>query len=477
MEKPSPLGRRVHIVLETAQLEKRCGQRLEKLRRETRLPGFRKGKAPLRLIRARFEAELRHEESQRLLRENLDKALAENTPDIIGEIRIVNPEPRTVTPAPNDAASPLRFSAEFEVYPEFDLDPLRELELEKPVPQPITDVALERMSEELRHQHRRLDEVARPAGPGDVVEVDLCIPATTAKGSPREQRLSVELEGGMRENAASGTGQDGKSTSREEWLRRALPGARAGEWLNLKPPREVDRGETDRGGVILPGMGNWRVKVRRVRAPHLPELRSELLPKLGFEATQLEEFRVQLAHNMEQKAFAAAREWQWESMLTALSQTFEFELPEAALEGEKQHLLEMWRRTFEPRTAPPREEQSAAAKRALEQQALWTARRHLRQQILLHKLMLHFKPSASRQEVRAAMHKAAAAYKDPESALQAMTRDETQERHFKEQVLTEKLLAAVHGAARVHERALDFFTLRAGPPTSREAPPELYTGA
>ncbi len=439
LEKSSELGRRVHITLDAEQLESRCARRLRKLHRSTRLPGFRKGKAPLHLVRARFGSELRSEETTRLMRENLDQALAEENPDIIGSIRIIEP-------APGDVNGPA-YTAEYEIYPELDAARLAEVELEKTVPEPASKADLDRMLEELRQRHRRLEEVTRPAGPGDVLEIDLHIPDGAKGAEPGKHRLSVDL--------AETSDPEQAETRPDAWLHRELLGAHAGAWLKLRPPPE-----TVKRSVILSTPETWSVKVLRVLAPRLPELCSELLPSLGFKETQLEEFRTQLSSNMERKAALTAQKWQWEAMLEALSKVFEFTLPEAALAAEQQLVREA-----RPDGAPNQPGLN-------EKQVLEIARQRLHRQILLHKLMLHFKLSVSESEVHEAMRKIATDYKDPDAMFQSMAGDETRENYFREQLLAAKLLAAVQRIVRIRGQALDFFTLRAGPPALRETPPE-----
>src|ERR1700732_602689 len=92
--------------------------------RVARVPGFRPGKAPVTLIRRRFADDIKGEVLQSLLPGQIEKAVKDQN-----LVPITQPSVSHVDYAEN---GPLKFHAEFEVLPEFDLGTYKDLEVEVP---------------------------------------------------------------------------------------------------------------------------------------------------------------------------------------------------------------------------------------------------------------------------------------------------------------------------------------------------------
>src|ERR1700682_1674672 len=106
------------------------------------VPGFRRGKAPVSLIRKKFAEDIKGEVLQSLVPERVEKAVAEQ--------KLMPVSQPQVDKLDFNEGQPLKFKAVFEVLPEFDLGNYKDLELEMPV-MDITDddvnKALQEMTE------------------------------------------------------------------------------------------------------------------------------------------------------------------------------------------------------------------------------------------------------------------------------------------------------------------------------------------
>src|SRR3990172_6423979 len=109
--------------------------------KHARLPGFRPGKAPLSIVRQKFEEDIRAQVLQELVPEYVAAEVKQNQWEPVGH------------PAVSDVAytedSPLKFKATIEVMPEFvlqDYDGLR-VKYEEPV---VTDEGVQKRLEQLQ---------------------------------------------------------------------------------------------------------------------------------------------------------------------------------------------------------------------------------------------------------------------------------------------------------------------------------------
>src|SRR2546429_6800942 len=107
------LERRVSMTLPANDIERQVDERLKKLARNIRMPGFRPGKVPLKLIAQTYGPQVRSE----VLSDAVQKAFS----DAVKEANLkVAGFPRIEKKDGTDAAA-LEFSATFEVYPEVPL--------------------------------------------------------------------------------------------------------------------------------------------------------------------------------------------------------------------------------------------------------------------------------------------------------------------------------------------------------------------
>lgn len=154
---------------------------------QARIPGFRPGKAPASMIKAKFASDIKQQVVENLVpkafREYADKA----------ELKIVG-QPN-VTDVHYHEGEPLKFKAEYEVAPEFDLNVYKGIEV--PYDQPIvTDEDVETRLNAIRNQKADYVNVdPRPISAGEFAVVSLKS-LSGVEGAPIEQdELMLEVGG------------------------------------------------------------------------------------------------------------------------------------------------------------------------------------------------------------------------------------------------------------------------------------------
>src|SRR6266571_845093 len=125
LETLGQLERRLHVAVPKAQIEGEIQKRLAQLAKTAKIPGFRPGKVPLKMVAQQYGLQVRSDVISDAVKANFADAIREQNLRIAGNPRI---EPRSSDGAP-DA---LEFSAVFEIYPEVKVGDLSDVTIERP---------------------------------------------------------------------------------------------------------------------------------------------------------------------------------------------------------------------------------------------------------------------------------------------------------------------------------------------------------
>jgi len=163
LETLGQLERRLKMSVPVAKIESEINQRLARLAKDAKLPGFRPGKVPMRMIAQQYGSKVRSDVISDAVQARFADALREQNLRIAGFPRI---EPST-----GAGSEELEFSAVFEVYPEVKVGDLTEVTIERPIAE-VGDDEVTNTIEMLRRQRTHYHFVERAATPGDRVVVD-----------------------------------------------------------------------------------------------------------------------------------------------------------------------------------------------------------------------------------------------------------------------------------------------------------------
>ena len=145
------LERRLEVAVPAERVAAEIANRFKDIARTARLKGFRPGKAPLAVVRQQYASQVQSEVVGDLLRDSYAEAVSSQNlkPATDPRIEQLSAEP----------GAELRYVALIEVMPEFTLNPVSELKLERPSAE-ITDADLGAMLETMRKQRPDFVEVA-----------------------------------------------------------------------------------------------------------------------------------------------------------------------------------------------------------------------------------------------------------------------------------------------------------------------------
>jgi trigger factor len=302
-------GNKVKLSVEVEELEfeKAVDAALRKIAREVRIPGFRPGKAPRKLLEARMGKEgLRQEAMREALPDYYAEALR------LTEVDAIAPPEIDVTSGQEDG--PLAFDAVVEVRPQVTLVGYQGLQVTVPSPV-VSDDELKKQIDRLRTPFGELQEVDRPVQDGDHVTIDL-------KGI----RDGDPVPGLSAEDYLYEVGTDSLVPGADDQLR----GADKGDTLEFESPfGEVDGEEAT---VTI------HVVVKDVKEMILPEVTDEW----AGEASEFEtvaELEADLRKRMGMVKKVQANMAVRDEAVKALADLVEDEIPDALVNAEMERRL------------------------------------------------------------------------------------------------------------------------------------------
>jgi trigger factor len=160
-------GNRVKLSVEVdeQEFEKDVDAAFRRIAREVRIPGFRPGKAPRRILEARFGPDVARQQALRdALPSYYAKAVTESAVDVIA--------PPDIDITAGEQEGPVAFDAVVEIRPRVTVPGYGSLRVTVPTPV-VSEEEVDAQIERLRSQSAELRTVARPARDGDHVSIDI----------------------------------------------------------------------------------------------------------------------------------------------------------------------------------------------------------------------------------------------------------------------------------------------------------------
>ena len=306
------LERRVSMSLPAAEIEREVDTRLKQLARNVKMPGFRPGKVPMKLIAQTYGPQVRSEVLSDAVQKAFSNAVKEANLKVAGFPRI---EKKDGT----DAAA-LEFSATFEIYPEVKLGDIGGVTIERPQVS-VDDAAVDKTIGILRKQRTRFVAVERPA--------------------KQEDRLTVDFSGTIDGEAFAGGKGDNFSFTLGEG--RMLPefdaaaqGMRAGETKAFELTFPADY----HGKEVAGKRATFELTMKRVEEPQLPEVDAEFAKSLGIADGDIAKMRSEIRANVERETAKRIDARVKGEVLQALLDRTPLELPKSLVQMEAQQLLE-----------------------------------------------------------------------------------------------------------------------------------------
>ena len=307
VENLGTLERRVSMSLPADDIEKQVDERLKKLARSVRMPGFRPGKVPLKLVAQTYGPQVRSEVMSDAVQKSFSSAVKEANLKVAGYPQI-------------ERKNDFEFSATFEVYPEVKVGELAGASVEKPAVE-VDDAALDKTLEILRKQRTKFEPAQRPAQDGDRLTVDF---HGTIDGQP--------FQGGEAKDFAFALGEGRMLPAFET----AARGMSAGETRTF----ELDFPADYHGKEVAGKKASFSMTLKKIDEPRLPELDAEFAKSLGVADGDTAKMRAEVRANVEREVKKRVEAKVKEQALQALLGATPLEIPKSLVALEANAMAE-----------------------------------------------------------------------------------------------------------------------------------------
>jgi trigger factor len=348
LEDIGPSRKRLQVEVDAPTVQAEIDRAFTVVGRQARLPGFRPGKAPRRVLERMFGDQVRREVLGRLVEESFHHAVHEHRLAVIGA-----PEIDADVLAPGEA---LRYSATIDVRPTIELADLGNLDVVRPsavVPDEEVQGVLASLRESVAQLHPITDRDVVEAG--DVVSLNL---ASRLEGAEPVRREGVLVEAG--------------GGSFPLALERQLVGQHRGASLTLQVPYPPEYPNPSLAGRAV----DFDVEIVDLRAKELPPLDDEFARDHGRSDT-LDALRARIRGDLERQAQERADSAVREAILDQLLARHPFQVPAALVDRRCEAMLA----ALDVRMPPGMSEEEAAGR--LRAQIRPRAERDVRADLLL----------------------------------------------------------------------------------------------
>jgi trigger factor len=413
------LERRMEVSVPKEEIEQAVDERLKKVSRTARLKGFRPGKAPIKVIRQQFGAQVRQEVLSDLVQSTFAQAVTEQklTP-------AAGPRIEPISSAPGED---LKYSAIFEVYPEVVLKQVDGLAVTKPVAE-VSEADIEAMVQNLREQRPLFEAVERESREGDRVTMDFegRIDGNTFEGGEGKDVGVILGAGRMLKDFETG-----------------ITGARAGEQKSVSVRYPDDYHNKDLAGRTA----EFSVQVKKVEEKQLPPLDDAFCREYGVNEGGVEQLLTEVADNMRRELETNIRARLRQQLFDRLLEANPVEVPRALVDQQVREMQIDTARRIGAKDASQVPPPDAFVE---------PARRRVALGLLIGELVKTSGLQVDGARVEARLGELVATYPDPDAILKAYRQNPDAMRQVESMVLEDQVVDYLLERAKVTEQPSTF---------------------
>lgn len=416
------LERRVDLAIAIADVEKEMEQRLKRMGKNMKMPGFRPGKVPFSIVKQQYGDQARHE----VLSEELDRVFSETVTE--QKLRVAG-YPR-IEPKTTESTTHLEFSAIFEVYPEFTLGDLSASEIERPTLE-VGAAEVDKTLDILRKQRVSYENAERAAAKEDRVVIDFL-----------GKKDGVPFQGGQANDYPFVLGQGMMLPDFET----AVEGMKAGESKTFDLTFPADYHAKDLAGQTV----QFDITVKQVQAPKLPEIDADFAKSMGIADGDIEKMRSEIEANLKREVKRRIEGKIKDQVMEALLATNPITVPVALVDMEIQRLMQAARQDMEQRGMKVAD---------LPIQPEWfadQAKRRVTLGLILAEVVKTEKLQATPEQIRTMVEETAAAYEQPEEVIRWYYAQPQRLQEVEGVAIENNVVAWVLGKAKVTDKAAVF---------------------
>lgn len=316
----SPVKKKLTVEIEASEVDKKVAQAFRSLASRAKIPGFRPGKIPRRILEQYFGSQVVEEVQRDLVNETLPKAVEETE-----AFPITIPAVENGTLKKGQSFS---YSAILEVKPQFEVKEYLGLEVEEEI-LAVGDEDVEKELDQIRKNNGKLisAEEGRPIRKDDYAVINY---QGFQNGAP--------IQGIKSENFPVQIG----SNQFHEDFEKGLMGLKKGDHAEITVLFPEDHHHPGLAGKKV----DFRVGVKDIKVLELPALDDDFAKSLGADFGDLESLKTRIKEEITRREQKRIDRELRGRLLKAISADVEFDLPQSLVDGEIRNAIETVNRSL-----------------------------------------------------------------------------------------------------------------------------------
>ena len=400
------INQSLDIVVPSAEIEEQVKLKLKAAQKDSKLKGFRKGKAPMDVVTSIYGPEIRQEVLWDLASKSFSKQAQEKDLKIVSRPNLV--------PEKLEEGKDAKFKATFEVYPEVSLAKMNKISYTNYLCQ-ISDDDLDKTVQNLQKRLSQWEPTDEISQEGYQVKINFV-----------GKIDGEEFEGGTAEDFTVEIG----SKSMIEGFEDGLVGLKKGDSKTLELVFPEDYGKKELASKPV----NFETQVNEVLKAKLPELNQEFFKSTGIEADDIDSYKTEVRNKLEEDLLNILDGKVKQSLYDALLEANEFEVPSAMIESEVSNMKQDTARRMglDPKDMNP----------DLFPDETFTeeATKRVKVGILLNTLIQERELKPDADKVKEIIEERAKNYKDPQQVINYFYSDDEQLRNIESISLEEQVI-------------------------------------
>ena len=416
------INQSLDIVVPKKDIEDQVLAKLKTAQKDSKLKGFRKGKAPMDVVTSIYGPEIRQDVLWDLASKTFSKLAQEKDLKIVSRPNLM--------PEKIEEGKDAKFKATFEVYPEVKLSKMSKISYTNF----LCEISEEDLDNTVTNLQKRLsqweptDQISKD---GDQIKINF---VGTIEGE--------EFEGGTANDFTVEIGSKSMISGFED----GLIGLKKGDKKTLELTFPEDYGKSDLAGKPV----NFDTEVNEVLSSKLPELNEEFFKSTGIEADGIETFKEEVRTKLEEDLVNILSGKIKQSLFDALLEANEFEVPSSMIDSEVSNMKQdtarrmgMDPKDMNPDLFPDETFTGEATKR-------------VKVGILLNKIIedRELKPDADK--VKEIIEERAKNYKDPQQVINYFYSDDEQLRNIESISLEEQVVDSIKLEAKSSDENVSY---------------------
>ncbi len=422
------LERRLTLSVPSADITKKVQERFRSLARSVRMPGFRPGKVPLKMIEQSYGPQVQAE----ILGDAVSKAFTEAVDE--HKLRVAGqPAIQPKEGAEGEAAD---FTATFEVYPDVVLSEPEKLAVER-FACSVGEAEVAKTIDVLRKQRTRWNETQRAGQTGDRVTIDFV-----------GKLDDVAFDGGTASDFAMVLGEGRMLADFET----GVAGKAAGETGSFDVAFPEDYSAKELAGKTA----RFDVTVKKVEEPELPALDSEFAKQMGLADGNLEKFQSDVRANLEREVSQRLKARTKSSVMDKIGELAQIDLPKSLVEQESQVLADRMREDLKGRGVDMKD--LPVPPDAFKEQA----ERRVRLGLIVAEIVKKHGLQAKPDQIRKQIEEFAQTYENPAEVVRWYFSDKNRLAEVEALVVEQNVVDWVLAKGQVTDKPMTFDELMAG---------------